>query len=162
MKLLVGLGNPGEKYKNNRHNAGYRLAKFLVSNFQPPIRDQFLVFETGCFMNDSGNFVKKILEAKSLPLSVLYIAHDDLDIPLGKYKIQFGKGPKAHKGVESVEKVLGTNQFWRIRIGTDARNSQHRIGGEDYVLQDFSKEEQEVLEKVFREIMRRLERNFTG
>lgn len=105
-------------------------------------------------MNDSGKFVKEALVKKGLSLKgeSLTIAHDDLDIPLGQYKIQFGVGPKVHKGIQGIEGALETKDFWRIRIGVDNREPQNRIPGEDYVLQDFTKDERKVLEGVFEEI----------
>ena len=73
---------------------------------------------------------------KSLIMNHLIIIHDDLDIPLGKFKIQFGKGPRLHNGVLSVEQALGTKEFWRIRIGIDNR-LKNTDSGEDYVLEKF-------------------------
>jgi len=170
MKLLIGLGNPGEKYKNNRHNAGARCAQFLISNWlRAPSELQFLnkfqILISQSFMNDSGKFVKEILTANRYSLTALYVAHDDLDIPLGKYKIQFGVGPKVHNGVKSVEEALGTGEFWRVRIGIDNRNARMqegknaRMAGEEYVLQDFTKEELEILERVFGEIAKDLHKS---
>jgi len=134
MKLIIGLGNPGEKYKFNRHNAGHLFVDFLGKGVK-----------TNVFMNDSGEFVKGKKD--------FMIAHDDLDLPLGKYKIHFGVGPKVHKGINSIESALGGKDFWRIRIGIDARDSgQARMTGDEYVLEDFTKEELEVLEKVYAKI----------
>lgn len=106
-------------------------------------------------MNESGKFVKEVTMNYELPTTNLYIAHDDLDVPLGQFKIQLGVGPKVHNGVKSVEEALKTKEFWRIRIGIDARDSgQARMTGEDYVLQDFTKEELDILSKVFDEIIK--------
>ncbi|MBI5356256.1 hypothetical protein HZB78_01430, partial [Candidatus Collierbacteria bacterium] len=93
----------------------------------------------------------------------LYIIHDDLDIPLGTFKIQFGKGPRRHKGILSVEQALGTKEFWRVRIGIDNRSKGQKVNrlesedsGEDYVLEKFKPEEKKILESVFPEIGDRL------
>jgi len=86
----------------------------------------------------------------------LYIVHDDLDIKLGEYKIQKGKGPKVHKGINSIEKALGTDDFWRVRVGVDNRDSNNRTPGEQYVLQDFTSEEKEILDKVLDETCKKL------
>ena len=71
----------------------------------------------------------------------LIIVHDDLDIPFGKFHIQFGVGPQLHNGLDSIEDHLKTKDFLRIRIGVDNRNSEQKIPGETYVLNDFTKEE---------------------
>jgi PTH1 family peptidyl-tRNA hydrolase len=80
-----------------------------------------------------------------------------LDIPLGKFRIDFGKGPRLHNGLKSIEQTLKTKNFWRIRIGVDNRPKTGWIDGEAYVLQDFLKEEKEVLEnEVFGKIVEKL------
>ncbi len=138
MKLLIGLGNPGEKYKNNRHNVGHMFVDFLGRGEK-----------TDCFMNESGKFVRRWADFYKVGPEDLYIVHDDLDIPLGQFKIQLGVGPKVHYGIQSAEKELGTKDFWRVRIGVDARDPENRTPGEQYVLEDFSAEEQEKLKGVF-------------
>jgi PTH1 family peptidyl-tRNA hydrolase len=154
MKLIVGLGNPGDKYKNNRHNVGYILVDKLVFNKTlkgTPAKN------TNVFMNSSGEVVKKMCAQYGIDTPELWVIHDDLDIPLGSYKIQKGKGPKLHYGISSIEKELNSSDFWRVRVGVDNRISGYRIPGEEYVLQDFNKEEREILDKVLNEICKRLE-----
>ena len=111
-------------------------------------------------MNSSGVAVKKFINKHKLDLDNLYVVHDDLDLKLGEYKIQFGKGPKIHNGVSSVERELGTSEFWRVRIGADNRDPERRVKGEDYVLQDFSKEEMEnindVIQKASNELLKKI------
>jgi len=145
MKLIIGLGNPGDKYKNNRHNAGYQFIDFLASKGET-FRSQFL--KTDVFMNDSGHFVKKWLGFYKLEPKDLYIVHDDLDLPFGQIKYQFGVGPKVHNGINSVEDNLKAKDFWRVRIGIDNRDPNNRIDGETYVLQDFSEIELILLKKT--------------
>lgn len=103
-------------------------------------------------MNESGKYIKQKVSGLGFRISDLVVVHDDLDIPLGKFKIQLGVGPKVHNGVESVERELGTKDFWRVRIGVDNRDPEARIPGDEYVLQDFTKEEMKVLENVFPQI----------
>lgn len=148
-KLIVGLGNPEEKYKNNRHNVGLLAIDFLSQQNLPK---NFILKKSNSFMNESGVFVKNILSTSNAKAENLYIIHDDLDIPLGDFKMQFAKGPKVHNGLTSVEKELGSNEFWRIRIGVDARSLENRTPGEKYVLEDFNAPEMEILNKVFKEI----------
>ena len=154
MKLIIGLGNPGEKYKNNRHNVGYMVVdKLKTKNLK---LKSVIVIKTNTFMNDSGSFVKKLTSDYCLVPSDLYVVHDDLDLPLGTWKIQFAKGPKDNGGINSIEQVLGTNNFWRIRVGIDNRNSEARTPGEEYTLEDFTKDEKVILDKVIDEVCKKL------
>jgi PTH1 family peptidyl-tRNA hydrolase len=105
-------------------------------------------------MNNSGKAIKIILNTLHVSRDTLYIIHDDLDIPLGKFKIQFAQGPKLHNGIKSIEETLKSKDFWRIRIGVDNRKKENWIDGETYVLQDFLPEEkkfltQQVFPKIF-------------
>jgi PTH1 family peptidyl-tRNA hydrolase len=107
-------------------------------------------------MNDSGSFVKQLVDQYKLDLSNLYIVHDDLDIKLGEYKIQFGRGPKDHNGILDIEAKLGTKDFWRVRIGVDNRPLDDKPMGEEYVLQNFTSEERVILDKVIHEVCKKL------
>ncbi len=153
MKLVVGLGNPGVGYAKTRHNAGFLVAEKLLEAKLPK---SAVVKKSSVFMNDSGSFVEKLVNQYKLASTDLYIIHDDLDIPLGLYKIQFGVGPKVHNGITSVEENLRTKDFWRVRVGVDNRNPDNREVGEEYVLEDFKEEERKVLggviEKICKEI----------
>lgn len=148
MKLIVGLGNPGPDYINTRHNAGYIFVDELLKVNLPK---SVVVKKTGVFMNQSGESVKKFVDKYGVQLKDLYIIHDDLDIKLGEYKIQFGKGPKDHNGIKSIDQALGTDQYWHIRIGVDNRPLDNRPMGEEYVLQNFSREERNILDGVIKE-----------
>jgi len=153
MKLIVGLGNPREKYKGNRHNIGHLVVDELVKRKLPK---GLVVKTTDVFMNNSGNFVKKLVDQYHIEFSNLWVIHDDLDIPLGSYKIQNGKGPKLHNGINSIEQELGREDFWRVRVGVDSRKEGVRISGEQYVLQDFSGEEVKLLKPAIEEICKKL------
>lgn len=107
-------------------------------------------------MNDSGIAVKYAVNKHKLKPINLYVIHDDLDLPLGSWKIQFAKGPKDNGGINSIEQVLGTDDFWRIRVGVNNRNPENRISGEDYVLEDFVKDERVILDKVINDICNKL------
>lgn len=149
MKLIIGLGNPGEKYRNNRHNAGFMLVEYLERLGVP---EGIVAKKTDTFMNDSGQAVSKLKNFYKIPLNDLYIIHDDLDLPLGQYKIQLGVGPKVHNGLISIEGVLGDINFWRVRVGVDNRDPQNRVPGEAYVLQDFTEEEKKVLKETIKKV----------
>lgn len=153
MKLIVGLGNPGKKYENTRHNVGYMVVDALKRKNLPKA---VVVKKTGVFVNESGEAVKKLVNRYSLPLDRLYVIHDDLDILLGQHKIQFGRGPKEHKGIESINQTLGTSDYWRVRVGVDNRSSENRVPGEEYVLQNFTESEMMVMGEVIKRVVEEL------
>ena len=153
MKLVVGLGNPGKRYRNNRHNAGHMVVDSLL---EKGFSKNLVVKKTGVFMNESGKYVKNLIDRFKLDIPNLWVIHDDLDIALGNYKIQKSKGPKDHKGILSIEEKLGRNDFWRVRVGVENRVSGERIPGEQYVLQDFEEDELNILNPVIDKIIKEL------
>lgn len=151
--FIVGLGNPGKKYSKNRHNTGY----MFVDEFRKgKIDSNIVAVKSDSLMNESGKYIAKVLGTNKLDRIKFYIAFDDLDIPLGKYKIQKGKGPKDHNGVNSVYKALGTKDFWHIRIGVENRDPENKTLGQKYVLKDFESGELKILHKVLPEIVHKL------
>lgn len=164
MKFIVGLGNPGPKYQNNRHNVGHMMIDYVDQVQRSKFKNQsynlkFKVIKTDCYMNESGKFVKKTIENCKLKIENLIVVHDDLDIPLGKFKIQKGTGPQLHNGIESIEKAIGTKDFWRIRIGVDNRPLTGNIDGETYVLNNFTPEEIKIVNQTFPRILSLLQTN---
>jgi PTH1 family peptidyl-tRNA hydrolase len=153
MKLIVGLGNPGEKFQKNRHNVGHLFIDYLSDKQLPP---GLTIKKTSSYMNESGAYVSRLVNENRLELTNLWIVHDDLDIKLGEYKLQLGKGPKLHKGIMSIENELDGDTFWRVRIGVDNREDGNRENGEAYVLQDFSEEELKTLNQTFFKITKDL------
>jgi PTH1 family peptidyl-tRNA hydrolase len=167
MLLIVGLGNPGTKYQNNRHNVGHLFVDYIVQKFKGLNVPRLKIVKTDCYMNVSGVFVKKLVSSYSLQTTPypLIVIHDDLDIPLGKFHIQFASGPQLHNGLESVEQHLKTKDFWRVRIGVDNRLPDKRIPGEKYSLQNFLPEEKKLLEteifpKIFSQLKLHLKNEF--
>jgi len=163
MYILIGLGNPGKKYAATRHNAGRMLAGWLKAEGRrmkdegSQIPEGFEIVETDCFMNHSGKWIYKLYKNYKGYKSYknLFIAHDDLDLPLGSFKIHFGRGPRLHKGILSIEQALGTKDFWRVRIGIEGRRPKaegRRLSGEDYVLQPFKRDEKKILVQTFAQI----------
>lgn len=167
MKLIIGLGNPDKKYQNTRHNLGQKIVKEYIETFckmsltnKPNLSSQ--IFETGQgsdktifaipteYMNNSGITVQKIAQFYKISPLNIYVIHDDLDLPVGEYKIQFDRGPAGHNGIKSIIENLGTQQFHRIRIGIG--KSQNNIPVEDYVLQPFSSEEKDIINTLTPEI----------
>lgn len=174
MKLVVGLGNPGEEYEGTRHNVGFELLwqfksqmselkcqnlefnenKSLLSEVVGV--DEVLLARSTTFMNESGKAVSKLVGFYKVGLGDLYVVYDDLDLRLGEYKVILGRGPRDHKGVNSVREELGSDQFWHVRVGVDGREGDNRILGERYVLEKFTEEEGGVLDKVVGEIQKEL------
>ncbi|KKR12226.1 MAG: Peptidyl-tRNA hydrolase, partial [Candidatus Woesebacteria bacterium GW2011_GWA1_39_21b] len=123
MKLIVGLGNPGEKYENTRHNVGYKVADSLRSTVDSDCEWEenrkykavvcrlkavdILLAKPQTFMNSSGVAVRKLIDQYKIKLADIWVIHDDLDLRLGEYKIQLGVGPKLHYGIKSIEGKLG-------------------------------------------------------
>lgn len=168
--LIVGLGNPGEEYERTRHNAGFmfldkvmELYKFeitkqqgLSSNFNGKITElsvdgqKVILLKPQTFMNKSGDSVRSVADYYDIDPEDIILVHDDLDLKIGEYKIQLGKGPKVHNGVTSIENRLGTTQFLRVRIGIENRTPELRkyLKGEDYVLQKIKKDEIELFDET--------------
>lgn len=117
MKLIVGLGNPGSRYQNTRHNVGQWAVDALASKVKSKISNAKLI-KTSIFMNESGKEVNKLVGQLGIrQLGDLLIVHDDLDLLPGQWKLQFNCSSAGHKGVQSVIDELGTQEFWRLRIG---------------------------------------------
>jgi len=153
MKLIIGLGNPGLMYTQNRHNVGYMLIDALQEH---PLPKNIVAQKTGVFMNSSGPAVSSLYTKYNIQNTDLYVVHDDLDIPLGSFKIQFAVGPKDHNGLSSIYQSLGTKDFWHVRIGIENRSPESRTPGETYVLENFIHEEYRLIIDTFRKIIHEL------
>lgn len=143
-KLIIGLGNPGREYAKTYHNVGFLAVDYLGQN---PLVSKML--KSDVFMNDSGNFVKKALKKYKVRPEESMIIHDDSDIELGKYKVSFARNSAGHHGIDSIIKSLGTNDFWRLRIGI---GKKAKVKAKKLVLKKISKADWEILLKVFEEI----------
>ena len=171
MKVIVGLGNPGEKYLKTRHNVGFMVVDRLridaypehAFNFDSKFKvdvartQEVYLIKPQTFMNDSGEAVSLFVNYYKVPTEELYVIHDDLDISLGEYKIHFAVGPKLHYGISSIEERLGTKDFWRVRVGVDNRKVDNYVPGEEYVLQPFLEDEKEILNGVITRILQELQ-----
>ena len=184
MILIVGLGNPGPKYQNNRHNVGFQFVDFIAPLLQCSIvkkeklfvtmrsdfakastdkqsNNEVVLVKPQSFMNNSGIVIRKLIENYKLEIKNLIIVHDDLDIPLNKFHIQFGVGPQLHNGLESIEQHLKTKDFYRVRIGINNRTLDKKIPGETYTLQNFLFDEKKLLEKeIFPKIFAQMKLDF--
>lgn len=159
MYIVVGLGNPGEEYALTRHNAGRMATELLAKKDVSGIK--IIVPDT--FMNRTGAFVGKHVKSKKAAKELIVI-YDDLDLPLGTMKIAFNRGSGGHRGVESIIKALGTEEFIRIRIGVSPTTPTGKLKkpvGEDkvekHILGEFKPAEIEVLKKVFKNVVTAIE-----
>ncbi len=171
MILIVGLGNPGEKFENTRHNVGFMVVDHFLKKatsvnesiwklekkfncFFAKVDEEILVVKPSSFMNASGKVVQKLLNFYKVPPFALYVVHDDLDLPLGKIKISYGRGSAGHKGIESIIEQIKSTNFVRIRVGI---GSDKKISDEKYVISDFEKNEAGKLKLAVKKAVETLE-----
>ena len=159
MKLIVGLGNPGERYKQTRHNVGFMVLDKLIkqstvegwdkkfdSFFTKIIIAQksMILLKPLTFMNVSGHAVQKVKNFYGIDPNNIVIIHDDIDLELGKIKLKKGGGDGGHNGLKSIIKLIGS-EFNRIRIGI---GRPEKINVSSYVLNDFPEIEVSFLQKI--------------
>ncbi len=160
MIILVGLGNPGEKYAGTRHNVGWMILDALAGKvewkesekaqayyYKTTLENKEVeFFKPNTFMNNSGVSVAYAL--KKHPSAQLIVVHDDKDIPLGKIKVQTDRSAGGHNGVKSIIEHLGTQNFTRVRVGIAPIDTTTINDTADFVLDKFSKEEKDVLNQT--------------
>ncbi len=185
MYIIVGLGNPGEEYEDTRHNTGRMMLEFFrrvngLPDWQSEkkvkaqsakgkiAKENLTLLLPDTFMNKSGTvlpaFIKSVKQAQAL-----VVIHDDLDLPLGRFKISYNRGAGGHRGVESIIRTLKTEQFTRIRVGISkagAKGTVKKPHGEkavnDFILEKFKKPELAELKKVSKKVAQALEMIVTG
>jgi len=169
MKLIVGLGNPGREYTNNRHNIGFiclnhfaRTQGIRFDKKQGRARtgmgevagSEILLAKPQTYMNLSGESVSRLVRKFNVDVNDLLVIHDDLDLPLGKIRIRHGSSSGGHKGIESVISCLESQDFTRLRVGTGRPTitpGAAEISEADiiaYVLSDFTTEEKQIIGQV--------------
>lgn len=165
MKIIVGLGNPGDKYAKIRHNLGFMVvdalarqlgvsslwsldkkfkSEIIKTNYQLPTTNyELILVKPQTFMNSSGAAVKALSTYYKLPPTDIIVIHDELDLPLGKIKVRIGGAAAGHHGVESIIDALNSDQFIRVRLGignlrtlSSERGGQN-VGMEKFVLEPF-------------------------
>lgn len=169
MKVIVGLGNPGTKYENTRHNLGFRVADSLLRKCESS-EDTFweedkkgkllykkctykneplLLLKPQTFMNNSGIGVSYFINMYKIPIEDLIVVYDELDLPLGKIRVRFGGAAGGHRGVMSIIEQLGDDKFLRVRLGIGhprrsegKLNNHSNLSAEDYVVAPFTRGEE--------------------
>ncbi|MBI2025113.1 MAG: peptidyl-tRNA hydrolase [Candidatus Harrisonbacteria bacterium] len=165
IKLIVGLGNPDKKYENTHHNVGLLFVKYLKTLKL----SGYTLVASNAYMNESGKFIAKEIKKSGAKPEELLVVHDDSDLEIGKYKIQLGRGAAGHHGVENIQTVLKTKDFWRLRIGIRPRaglpaealpagRQVRRAKAGEFVLKKISAADGKTLETTFGEIVKRLEK----
>ena len=160
MRLLVGLGNPGQRYADNRHNIGFMIADAIARRhgFAPWRRrfhgltaegqiagERILLLKPETYMNDSGRAVAEAAQFYKLEPANIVVFHDEIDLPPGKVRVKAGGGTAGHNGLRSVAGHIG-GDFHRVRIGIGHPGTRELV--EYYVLQDFAKAEWEWVETL--------------
>ena len=164
MLLFVGLGNPTPDSENNRHNVGFKIIdsinkKFSLSKQKPKFKGLLTTGIVGnqkiyaikplTFMNNSGICIRELIEYFKIDPEDVIVFHDDLDIEFGKIKAKFGGSNAGHNGIASIDKFIGKD-YSRVRVGIGKPKEKIEIS--DYVLQNFSEDETNGIEKISRNI----------
>jgi len=172
LRLVVGLGNPGEKYASTRHNVGFMALELLTTReggrFKPMSKLQGDLADVGSgsdrlrllmpqtYMNDSGRSIRAALDWFDLEIDQLIVLVDDMDLPLGRLRLRASGGAGGHNGLKSTIQHLGTQDFARLRIGIGApgRNPEERRARTvSHVLGQFNRSEEPLLQNVLREVL---------
>jgi peptidyl-tRNA hydrolase, PTH1 family len=165
--LICGLGNPGEKFNQTVHNAGFlALDVFAMENEFPELKlsknfnsliseknlfgKRIILAKPQTFMNESGKALKKLISFYKIPPENIYIIHDDTDLPIGKIKISQNRGSAGHNGVESIIKETGLKNFTRFRVGARSENAKPGVAkARKIVLKKLMGNDLETAEKSF-------------
>jgi PTH1 family peptidyl-tRNA hydrolase len=170
MKLIVGLGNPGLKYKKTRHNVGFMFVDEVLKRLKEKsaldkglkaevanvsYRNEKLIFaKPQTFMNLSGEAVSAVAHFYKIDPEDILVVFDDLDLPEGKIRIRKNGSSGGHKGMNSIIQCLGTDQIKRIRLGIGHEDG---IDAADYVLGKFSPEGKEIMKPIIEDALKMLD-----
>lgn len=169
MWLLVGLGNPGDKYAKNRHNIGFMAIDAIAEDIMAPsFRSKFqgqlsettiagekaVLLKPQTMMNNSGVSVQAAAKFYKIPPERIVVFHDELDLAPGKLRVKTGGGNAGHNGLRSIQSHMGTPDFVRVRMGIGHPGDKNRVHG--YVLNDFAKAEQGWLSDMLNGVARHI------
>lgn len=160
MRLVVGLGNPGPKYRNNRHNIGFMAADEIVrrhglsaprSKFQGEVSegeiggDKVMVLKPATFMNESGRSVGEAVRFYKLNTEDVFVIYDEIDLAAAKIRVKQGGGHAGHNGLRSIDAHLSDKNYWRVRLGIGHPGEKSQVS--NHVLGDFSKQDRLWVER---------------
>jgi len=161
VKIVLGLGNPGQKYVRTRHNLGFLILDRLAvihrvavtrAEFQSLIGswkfdgDEALLVKPQTYMNRSGSAVRELFDGAGAKIEDLVVVYDDLDLPFGRLRIRSRGGSGGHQGIESILEALGTDNFFRVRVGIG--RPPPGVEAVDFVLETFSEAEIALLDGI--------------
>ena len=162
MKIIAGLGNPGEKYKNTRHNIGFMATEALASGhnikgtfsakFNAIIgkgminKEEVIIVQPLTYMNLSGEAVSKIMNWYKIDLADLFVVFDDVSMDIGKIRLREEGSAGSHNGIKSIISCCGGQKFPRLKIGIGPNPGEHLWAS--YVLEKFTDEESKILKKI--------------
>ncbi len=167
MYLIAGLGNPGQKYDDTRHNIGFMFLDYLASEANDNFKDskweasvlkmnlwsqQMILVKPQTFMNLSGKAVGLIASYYQIEPEKIIVVHDDLDLDAGRIKVVFDRGHGGHNGIRSIIESLGTREFARLRIGIG--RPPEKMKPSSFVLSRFSSEEMSDVQEGFVDMAR--------
>ena len=167
MKLIIGLGNPGEQYKNQRHNTGFRALDELADKKSFKQNDKFnalisdskigkskvILAKPLTFMNNSGDAVGKIARFYKIKKQDILIIFDDIDLMIGTLRLRQEGSSGGHRGIESVIATLKTEKIARLKIGiAEKKAGKQRVSSEDYILKPASKDAEKILKKSLKQV----------
>lgn len=164
MKLVVGLGNPGAKYENTRHNIGFMFLDYLAEQYSAKFTrknnyelaeiningEKVFLLKPQTFMNLSGEAVKQVLSFYKLTNDDLIVIYDDLDMEFGKLRAKYNSSAGGHNGIKNIIAHLHTQEFMRIKFGI---SNEHKRDVKSFVLSNFSKQEMSELNQMFDKIL---------
>ncbi|OON94203.1 MAG: aminoacyl-tRNA hydrolase [Candidatus Epulonipiscium fishelsonii] len=165
MKLVVGLGNPGLKYKNTRHNIGFNIVDYIASEYNIKIKKNkfksligeyiqggecITFMKPQTYMNLSGEAVREFLSWNKMTSKDIIVIYDDISLDVGILRIKQSGSAGGHNGIKSIIQHLQTNEFPRIKIGVGEKPKNWDLA--DYVLSNFSNEEKDILENNFKNV----------
>lgn len=188
MKIIIGLGNPGDKYESTRHNLGFVVIDHFLKSFEPVRKENWqdspkfksevaqiewqpkagilqkvLLAKPKTYMNLSGMAVQLLSSFYKVQPSDIWIVHDDFDLPIGAMKIRFGGASAGHHGVQSIIDFLGTDKFWRFRLGTGESHTKGKIAkhkiraADDFVLHSFGRGESGKIRELIKRAVKAIE-----
>ncbi len=161
MKVIVGLGNPGEKYAHTRHNVGFDVIDFLARDLGTDMKEikfkavygvsningeKIYLLKPMTYMNLSGESVRPLIDYYKIDVDNVLVVYDDLDLPVGKIRLRQKGGHGGHNGIKSLIAHLGTNEFKRIRVGIDRPDPGESVA--NYVLGKYRSEEQPLIQEA--------------
>jgi PTH1 family peptidyl-tRNA hydrolase len=176
IKLIVGLGNPGERYERTRHNAGYWWVDAIAAGKRASWKketkfsgwtarveeggSEFILLKPATYMNESGRSVSAVMRFFKIEPAQLLVVHDELDLAPGVVKLKRGGGTGGHNGLADIGDALDTKDFWRLRIGIGHPGDKDLVA--DYVLDKARRAEQDAIDPVFERSLELLPKLATG